>query len=105
MLYIEDNLKYGQTLDLTYMFSESFSFEDIAYTCDKLEEAGFIEIQHNIAGSLTVLGLTYDGHVFLDNIRDASVWKKTKAKISKFTSVSLPIIQNIAAQIIVDSLK
>lgn len=44
--------------------------------------------------------LTYDGHKFLDNIRDDKVWKDTKTILSKFSSVSLSFVSSVASNVI-----
>jgi hypothetical protein len=57
------------------------SQEEIAYHVQILDEAGFIE-----ALNLTTMSgydwrprrLTYEGHEFLDTIRDAEAWRFTK---------------------------
>ena len=47
-----------------------------------------------------VKSLTYQGHQFLDNIRDDNVWNKSKEILSKFKSTSINFIANISSQII-----
>lgn len=37
---------------------------------------------------------------FLDNIRDDSVWKTTKDKLSDFKSASLSFVNNVASQVL-----
>lgn len=102
MLYIEDNLKLDNTLTINeiQINLSNYSIEDITYTCEKLDEAGYLEIKRYITGDAIVLKMTYNGHQFLDTIRDDSIWKETKSKISKIAGVSLPIIQQVAAQLI-----
>ena len=66
------------------------SEEEIAYHVEILDEAGFIEAQ-----DLTTMSgydwrpqrLTYDGHEFLDTIRDAEAWRFTK-EVAKNAGVS-----------------
>ena len=102
MLYIEENLKLNDSLDINNIQNDlsDYSLEDIAYTCEKLNEAKYLEVKQYITGATFILKITYDGHVFLDTIRDNDIWKETKSKISKLASVSLPIIQQVAAQLI-----
>lgn len=82
----------------------NYSYEDIKYTCKKLDEAEFITYKEYVTGDIAILSITYQGHVFLDSIRDNGIWKSTKNKISKLTSVSLPVIQQVASQLIVSKL-
>lgn len=77
-----------------------YSHDDIYYTCLKLNEAGFIKTDFYLSGTAEIEEITYNGHLFLDNIRDDNVWKKTQNILSNFTSTSLGIVQNVAVQVI-----
>jgi len=67
--------------------------EEISYHICLLAEAGFLK-----AHDLTTLNgfnwsatrLTYEGHEFLDTIRDNEIWRKTKeiAKIAGISSIN-----------------
>lgn len=102
MLDIEENLGTNTAIMITNIHSRisKYSFEDIYYTCQKLNEAGYLEVVFYLSGDGAVKNMTYDGHLFLDNIRDDSIWKETKSKVSKIASASLPIIQQVAAALI-----
>ena len=100
MLYLEKNLSLNDTISSDNIKLKDFSIEDVQYTCAKLTEAGYIKSQTFIDGSCIITDITYNGHIFLDNIRDNNIWKETKSKISKLASVSLPVIQQVAAQLI-----
>lgn len=104
LAYVEENAHYGSALFAEQIELSDFTKEDIIYTADKLAEAKYInaEVSYNIYGEPHILisSLTWTGHEFLDNIRDDSVWKNTKKVISKFSSVSLSLIGNIAGQVI-----
>lgn len=43
---------------------------------------------------------TFEGHKYLDNIRDPEVWKQTKKATSKFVSVSIDVLSSVAASVI-----
>lgn len=105
LIHIEENLEYGYYMDFSAVSLKSYSQEDLIYTADKLLEAGLIsgERKQFISSSIPSIrieSLTWNGHQFLDNIRDDGVWKDTKKVISKFSSVSLSLIGNIASQVI-----
>lgn len=106
MLFVEENLEYDNVLMTSFIQEHlsDYSIEDINYTCKKLSEAGYLKIDVDMLDTITVIKMTYDGHVFLDNIRDNNVWAETKSKISKIASVSLPIIQQVASQLICNKL-
>ena len=42
------------------------------------------------------IGLTWEGHEFLDNIRDPEIWRKTKSGAKKVGSFSIGILAEIA---------
>ena len=104
LTYIEENVGYGAFLFANDIPLDIFNKNDIIYTADKLAEANFInaEVSRNMGGNPNILinSLTWSGHEFLDNIRDDNVWKNTKNIISKFSSVSLTLVSNIASQVI-----
>jgi hypothetical protein len=65
-----------------------------------LIEAGFINgkasglrIGTNV---LIISKLTWQGHEFLDNIKDVGVWESTKARIAGLPGVALAVIAEIA---------
>ena len=104
MLFVEENLKNdGKTLNAANIKVKHNS-EDILYTCEKLGEANFLNIRQDILGNVIIISMTYNGHVFLDTIRDNNIWKKTKSCISKLTSVSLPMLQQVASSQILKEL-
>lgn len=96
MLTLDD---FNENEDLS-----KFGFESCIYVTEKLIEAGFINGKVTYADNgvydLRIKSLTWDGHQFLDNIRDDGVWKSAKQVTSKFSSVSLSMLGTIAASII-----
>lgn len=101
MLYLEDNLEDTCFINSESITLKKYSSKDITYTLKKLAEAGFIEIDKvTYENNFNIKWMTYYGHQFLDNIRDNKVWSETKSILSKFSSVSLNMVQNIASQII-----
>ncbi len=106
MLDIENNLNLHETVTSTDIQERlnKYSHDDIYYTCQKLQEAGYLKVDFFIDGSCCVESMTYNGHQFLDSIRDDGIWKEVKSKISKLASVSLPIIHQVASQAIISKL-
>jgi hypothetical protein len=71
-----------------------YSREQIAYHVCILAEAGFIEakdLSSNDGYDWRAIRLTYEGHEFLDTIRDGEIWRLTKetAKSAGVTSVKV----------------
>jgi hypothetical protein len=94
---LEDFFSYEQT--------RNYSSEDISYSMKKLAEAGFVEFrQIKSLGSPSFDGffmdITWNGHQFLDNIRNDTVWKKTKEKVSSAVgSTSLQVMGAVASAV------
>ena len=68
-----------------------------------LKNAGFIEgidASHMQGRDLLVQRLTWDGHEFLDTIRDPDVWAKTKSGAEKVGAFSIDVLSDIAKGVI-----
>ena len=106
LIFIEDNLTYGVYIYVNEIQIGNYSRDEILYSADKLLEAGLIDatmktfMDSGGIPQIRVKSITWNGHQFLDNIRDHKVWENTKGILSKFSSVSIEIISNIAAQVI-----
>lgn len=104
LLYLEENLTLNDHLSVENISLKDYSSEELLYTADKLYEAGYIncsrKIYDNIDLVILVSSITYDGHQFLDNIRDEKVFAKTKSILSTLKSVSIEIISETAAKVI-----
>lgn len=103
LLYLENNLTIGNNIVASNLTLKQYSSDDIVYTTDKLYEAGFINCSRKSFDNkpyIMINSISYSGHQYLDTIRDNRVWKETKQKLSKFSSVSLPIIQELASSLI-----
>lgn len=105
LLYIEENSSYSNKIDLDTVILKNYSTEEILYTADKLIEANLLDCirsirYNNNLPKIVVKSITFEGHKFLDNIRDNAVWKNTKNILSKFTSTSIGIVGDIASQVI-----
>jgi hypothetical protein len=104
LLHLEENLDCYENLELNDLMIDGFSKDDIVYTLQKLNEAGYIkaEICCDITGfvEISVMDITWDGHKFLDTIRDNQVWSLTKKALSKFSSVSISFVSTVASQVL-----
>jgi hypothetical protein len=63
-----------------------------------LQTAGMIDVirEERVGGHMVVRGLTWQGHEFLDNVRDPDIWRKTKERAKTVTSVGLSFLWEIA---------
>lgn len=106
LLYVEANQSSSfddiSSDQITEHFKNKYSFDEIYYHSQKLQEAGFIKFQPYMGPSFSIEAITYNGHEFLDNIRDDGVWKETKSVASKFSSVSASFLSKIAAGILTE---
>ncbi|WP_289761665.1 DUF2513 domain-containing protein [Lactobacillus intestinalis] len=108
LLFIEANHKPGIFLQLEqFLNSEElskFDTDDIKYTLMKLSETKYLHDNIRIVQGKLVYystgALTWEGHKFLDTIRDPKVWKTTKTIVSHLESVSITLISNVASKVL-----
>ncbi|MFT8848999.1 MAG: DUF2513 domain-containing protein [Leuconostoc pseudomesenteroides] len=108
LIFIEDKYTINNNLMMDDFFKGKelidYSPDEIIYTLKKLDEAGYINIKFTYASNslyfLSCWGITWDGHRFLDTIRDTKVWRETKSIASKFASVPLNMMSEIAAKVL-----
>lgn len=103
LLYCEEELDYNQSVDLNDI-NIGYKIEDLIYTTKKLKEAGYInaEIVKNVLDEIYVYihDITWEGHKFLDTIRDNEVWSTTKKVLSKVSSASITFVSTVASQVL-----
>ena len=85
---------------LAFAEEKEISKDELIYIIQKLTEADYISSTIQYASNkvywFSVNSITWNGHEYLDNIRDPKVWSVTKTVASKVASVSLPIMGEIA---------
>lgn len=75
-----------------------YDLETIDYHMNLVEDAGFI----NTGGASSQMtgfpyrGLTWQGHEFLDDVRDPEVWRKTRERVNGLASVGIQFVWEIA---------
>jgi len=85
---------------------DGLDMKTIAYHCQLLHDGGFIsdygaQFTDDELSSFGVSSLTWQGHEFLDKIRDETVWKKTKSTITKKgLPMAIDVVKDVAAAII-----
>jgi hypothetical protein len=72
--------------------------EQVAYHVEQLVEAGLLKGEGRTLQSTApiVSRLTWQGHEFLDNIKDIGVWQQVKVRIAGLPGLALPVIAKIA---------
>ncbi|MCU2264702.1 DUF2513 domain-containing protein [Enterococcus faecalis] len=89
---------------------KKYSSEEINYAVSKLGDddaqliKGYVKFVSNKPYMTCISSLTFDGHKYLDNIRDPKIWKESKKISSKLASVSIDIMSEIAAKVITKTL-
>lgn len=82
---------------------EGYSSEEIRYHVKIMHQAGLVEaVDRSHHGGLIwePTSLTWEGHEFLDNIRNETVWAKTKSIVKdKGGSASLEIIKALVVKV------
>lgn len=85
---------------------EGYSMDQIAYHCSILHEGGYVydyKAQYSGNGlySFGVGRLTWEGHDFLDKIREDTIWNKTKNVIKeKGLPFVFEIVKNVSTEVI-----
>lgn len=103
LLAIED-MSANTTLAIPGLARLKCTPEEFYYHVKLLMQAGFVD-GHDMSSlsseAYYPTGLTWDGAEFLDNIRDDTVWNKTKQQAGeKLTSVSMAVISELARAVI-----
>ena len=79
------------------------SYEDVAYHVEKLHEAGFLhahELTSSSGYDWKARQLTYEGHEFLDTVRDSEIWKTTKETATKVGASSVQVLFEIGKNLV-----
>lgn len=110
LLVVEENLQLNGSLPMSDLLPllPGYSKDEITYTCLKLNEANLLNIfKVDYPGGAFVndiCEITYNGHQFLENIRNQSTWETVKQKLSLLGSSSVPVIMSVASQVILNKI-
>lgn len=112
LLYIEKNLGYEEFSNMhkeihygKLLCDEHFANYDkqeLTYALELLIKSGFIELaaRPNIhdghINTARIIGLTWNGHELLDNIRNDTIWNAVKEKSKKIGKVSITALASAA---------
>lgn len=87
-----------------------YTQEEIIYCCEKLYEGNYLHLEvialpGNRQPVIRAIGeLTFDGHMFLADIKPKTTWQKLSPKLSKLGSASFSVIAEVAKQLGTDAL-
>lgn len=80
---------------------KAFSFEEIRYHIEQCFMSGLLieprRHTRDMSGHIFIRDISPSGHEFLANIREERNWKETKSLASKAGSLSLKVLESIAA--------
>lgn len=90
-----------EDFDLLNLEIPGYTMDQVAYHCKLLHDAGFIDEYNdgyadNKIEYFTAGMLTWEGHDFLDKVRENTVWNKTKSVI---TEKGLPMILDVVKEV------
>lgn len=87
-----------------------YSYDDVYYCCLKLNEGNLLDVvtvnmmgTYNL-GIKSIHHLTFEGHNFLENIREKETWDKVKDISAKAGTLSLQFIGEIAKELLIGKL-
>lgn len=87
---------------------KNYRIEDVLYSVNNLEQAGFIKADFLSAdGGIVccdISNITYEGHQFLQNIRPKKVWDKSKSIFQNIGTISVDIIKSVTSTVITDTI-
>lgn len=108
ILLAVEQCPFNQTLNLEKLVDKlpDFDEETIWYACLKLGEGGLLDIMtvpimgSNLPGIKQITSMTYEGHEFLDTIREKTSWEKTKEIAKKTGAGSIRLLGEIAKEVV-----
>ena len=106
-LVMDDSLSFPSlTLKQVCEKMPDFSRADIAYASTKLLEAEYIEANSIESDSkiikIVYSSITYEGHQYLDSIRDSKLWSTVKKNAKALT---FELVKKLAEIYVVDQFK
>lgn len=123
LLYCINNLDYiengyiwkCQYVDLDDMYKsvefQQYKKKDIMYSVLKLKESEYIKISceqpkaETYIDSCLIIDVTMKGHQFAENIKEPTVWNKTKSIANKIGNHTLHFLEGIAHDVAVEIAK
>ena len=113
MLFIEEEQELGMAPHLPDFLNQKkpaksrldkYDAETIKYSLMKLDETNYLNdncviTQYQLI-EFDVTSITWNGHKFLDTIRDPKIWKTTKNVASHLESISITLLSNIASNVL-----
>jgi hypothetical protein len=91
----EPRLDGTQWLEINHHDFPGHSLQEVAYHVGLLVEVGYV--RGSIGGGMPMISkLTWEGHEFVDDIKDSGIWANTKARVEGLSGVALSVVAEIA---------
>lgn len=105
LLYIErnttDEMPFINAENLINDLQQKYDKGTINYHVRQIDKAGLVDdVYYSEDEPDTISDLSWEGHNFINNIRDNNVWSKLKESTKHLGSVSLPVLIEKAPDII-----
>lgn len=104
LLFIESNTDFEKPFinsDALITNLQSYDKNTIYYHIKMISQAELVDkVTFADNRPFLVYNLSWEGHQYLDNIRDDKVWKLLKEKTNQLSSVSLKILISLAPKLI-----
>jgi hypothetical protein len=86
---------------------DGYSSDELAYHLALIREAGFIESPGSQPAGvgITFRRLSWDGHDYLDAVRDPKIWQKTKGSAEAVGSFTFDLVKDLAKGFIKTKIK
>lgn len=89
--------------------NSKYLIDDIKYCIIQLGEANLISTviygRKDKISFLDIDNITWDGHMFLESIRDEDLWSEIKSKIGNTAKVSISILSKVVTELGITYLK
>lgn len=104
LLYLEENITYDIDCIGFDKLSDSlnlYSPDALKYHINQLYNADLIQKPYYSDDGPDILNdLTWEGHQFVNDIRDDKVWRSIKEKCNSIKSVSMPFLVSMAPTVL-----
>ncbi len=107
-----EKLEFGKHLTFQALAENlpNYSGEQLRYAWLELKEGGYLDTRTYtppkipMFGLERINGLTFQGHEFLNTVRDPKIWSKTKENAKKAGIYSLNALYEVAQQVAIEAI-
>ena len=105
LFYVENNTTFEKNAinieNLTEYFKDKYEVDTIYYHIQKIAQTNLVDsVTWSDDEPEDIFSLSWEGHQYLDSIRDDSIWESVSEKIKPLKSVPLQMIVPIATEFI-----